>query len=242
MIDDLIELAFRARGGRELWSKAATITANVHVYGGFWAYKGHGDLLGFEAVTLSVNAQKISMTPYGDGNTLHFDAALDVVTITRADGVEIDRLENPRASMKDFAMDTKWTPAQMGYFISYATWTYLLVPHLFTLPGVETREIEPWSEDGETWRRLEVTFPDSIATHNRTMIYYFDAATGDERRMDYDVVVNGFSEVAHYVSEFADHEGLKIPGRRRVLHRDSNNRGMHEHSDILLDVSNVTRR
>jgi hypothetical protein len=39
---------------------------------------------------------------------------------------------------------------QTGYFIAYATWSYLLEPFLLTLPGVETREIEPWSEVGET--------------------------------------------------------------------------------------------
>jgi hypothetical protein len=56
---------------------------------------------------------------------------------------------------------------------------------LFTLPGVGTREIEPWSEVGETWHRLEVTFPSGIATHNTVQTYYFDSDTGLQRRMDY---------------------------------------------------------
>lgn len=239
MSKELIELAIRARGGRKIWSDATTISATVHVYGSFWEAKGHGDLLGVERVVGDVKTQRISMTPFGAGNTLHFDAGLDLVTITDAKGEEINRLEQPRAAMKGFGMETPWTPTQMGYFISYATWTYLLGPHLFTLPGVEAREIEPWSEDGETWRRLEATFPDSIATHNRKVIYYFDAANGLERRMDYDAEVNGFSEVAHYVSEYVDYDGLNVPTRRRVLHRDSNNMGIHAHSDISLDVSDV---
>jgi len=45
-------------------------------------------------------------------------------------------------------------------------WNYLTEPFVFTYPGVETREIEPWREDGETWRRLTVTFPETIANHN----------------------------------------------------------------------------
>lgn len=32
-----------------------------------------------------------------------------------------------------------------------------------SLPGVETRELEPWQEDGETWRRLEITLDHSFA-------------------------------------------------------------------------------
>ena len=239
MSEDLLELAFAARGGRKLWNRANTLTATVHVYGEFWKFKGHGNLLGLERVTADINNQRISMTPFGEGNTLHFDADLDLVTITDASRGELDRLEHPRASMAGFGMETPWTSTQMGYFISYAMWTYLLVPHLFTLPGVEMREIEPWSEDGETWRRLELTFPESLATHSRKMIYYIDAETGLERRMDYDAEVNGGSKVAHYTSEYADFNGLVVPRRRRVLHRDNENFGIHASSDILLDVSDV---
>src|SRR5262249_2446542 len=32
-------------------------------------------------------------------------------------------------------------------------------PLVLTLPGVRAREIEPWSEVGENWCRLEVAFP-----------------------------------------------------------------------------------
>lgn len=35
-----------------------------------------------------------------------------------------------------------------------------------TLPGVQTKELEPWYEQGEKWRRLKVTSPSSIATHS----------------------------------------------------------------------------
>lgn len=239
MSDNLLDLVYAARGGRAIWQDARTLHATVNVYGGFWQYKGHGHLLGVEQVTLDIATQRVTMSPFGTGNTLHFDAAQDLVTLVDAAGTVIDRLVHPRASMAGYRMDMQWTPLQMGYFISYATWTYLMVPHLFTLPGVTTRELTPWLEDGETWRRLEATFPPSIATHGRVMVYYFDAQTGQERRMDYDAEVNGWSEVAHYVSEHTDFNGLTMPTRRRVLHRGPQNEGMHASSDIALDISNV---
>lgn len=130
-------------------------------------------------------------------------------------------------------------PTQMGYFISYAIWLYLAEPLLFTLPGVKVREVEPWEEDGETWRRLEVTFPDTIASHSTVQTYYFDSVTGLQRRMDYDVEVNGWAEVAHYTSEHKDFDGLVAPTRRRVLLRDKDNVGLHNFAAILLDVDDV---
>ncbi len=54
-------------------------------------------------------------------------------------------------------------------------WTYLNTPFLFALDGVKTEEIEPWRENGETWRRLKVTFPPNIASHSTVQTFFFGA-------------------------------------------------------------------
>jgi hypothetical protein len=51
----------------------------------------------------------------------------------------------------------------------------------------ETKEIEPWQENGETWRRLKVTFPASIATHSAEQTFYFDQE-GLLTRHDYELI------------------------------------------------------
>jgi hypothetical protein len=53
------------------------------------------------------------------------------------------------------------------FFGGYAMWTYLTQPFLYAYPDFVVEEIEPWDENGETWRRLDVTFPDHIASHTR---------------------------------------------------------------------------
>ncbi len=78
------------------------------------------------------------------------------MTIQTTDGrVVVERTE-PRSSFPlpfdDFA--TPWDAVQVAYFTSCAVWNYLTEPFVFTRPGIEAREIEPWNEDGETWRRL----------------------------------------------------------------------------------------
>jgi hypothetical protein len=42
---------------------------------------------------------------------------------------------------------TAWT-----YFASEAWWTYLTAPFLFTYPGFHTTEVEPFREDGQSYR------------------------------------------------------------------------------------------
>ena len=84
-----------------------------------------------------------------------------------------------------------------------------------------------------------MTFPQTIASHSTVQTYYFDSVTGLQRRMDYDVEVNGRAEVAHYTSEHKSFDGLIVPTRRRVLLRDKENYGIHSFAAILLDVDDV---
>jgi len=238
-MSELLNFILAKHGGADLWRSARTVSATVNVHGVFWPSKGRPDLLGVKTGTADLSRQRISLGPYGEGRTLSFDAAEDLVRITDASGTVVDELLHPRASMAGFVADTQWSPTQMGYFISYATWLYLTEPLLFTLSGVQTRELEPWQEDGESWRRLEVTFPPGIASHSTVQTYYFDSATGLQRRMDYDVEVNGRVEVAHYTSEHRVFGGLPVPTRRRVLLRDENNIADHGFAAILLDVDDV---
>jgi hypothetical protein len=238
-VSDLIDFVIDKHGDLRRWQQATSISAEVHVYGGFWGFKGQPNVLGAESVIADVHRQRISMTPFGEGRVLEFDQAADRVAITDRDGRVIDELSAPRASMAGFAPDTPWTATQTGYFISYATWTYLLEPFLFTLPGIETREIEPWSEVGETWRRLEVDFPDSIASHSRVQTYYFDSDTGLQRRVDYAPDVNGNPPVAHYTTEHHNFDGMTVPTRRRVLLRGDDGTPIQDSAAILLDVTDV---
>lgn len=235
-MSDLIDLVIDAHGGLDRWQQARSVSAEVHVRGGFWGFKGQPGLLGRESVTADVHQQRIVLR--SGGRTIEFDGAADRVAVRGPGGV-VDELSAPRASMAGFQGDTQWTPAQTGYFISYATWTYLLEPFLFTLPGVQAREIEPWSEVGETWRRLEVEFPDTVASHSRTQTYYIDADTGLQRRVDYSPDVNGNPLVAHYTTEHRTFGGLVVPTRRRVLLRREDGTAMQESAAILLDVSDV---
>ena len=238
-MNDLLDFIIERHGGIDRWREASTLSATVHVYGRFWAFKGQPDRLGVESVTADIHLQRIMMTPFGRGLNLEFDAGLDRVRITGSGGEVQDELTAPRRSMAGYTGDTQWSATQTGYFISYATWMYLLEPFLFTLPGVRTREIEPWSEVGETWRRLEVTFPDEIATHSTVQTYYFDSDTGLQRRMDYSPDVNGNPLVAQYTSEHHDCGGLIVPTRRRVLLRNDEGVADQSFCAILLDVSEV---
>ncbi|MGW7264406.1 hypothetical protein [Streptomyces sp. NPDC054842] len=81
-MSDLLDFVMTQHGGADVWKGARSVTASVNIHGAFWPYKGQPGLLGVESVIADLTAQRITMTPFGEGRTLHFDAGEDLVTTT----------------------------------------------------------------------------------------------------------------------------------------------------------------
>ena len=75
-------------------------------------------------------------------------------------------------------------------------------------------EIDPWEEDGETWRWLKAIFPVHIASQTRQQVSYF-GPDGLMRRHDYNVDVPGGSLVSTMLGTAGS---LTALWRRRVPH------------------------
>ena len=112
------------------------------------------------------------------------------LTVEAFDGEIVEVRDNPRDAFKGQTAKSAWDALHVGYFSSYALWTYLTLPFLYTYPGFVTEEMEPWHENGEEWRRLRAIFPDSVASHTREQVTHF-GQDGLMRRHDYAVEVLG---------------------------------------------------
>jgi hypothetical protein len=78
-------------------------------------------------------------------------------------------------------------------------------------PGFIMEEIDPWEEDGETWRWLKAILPVHIASQTRQQVSYF-GPDGLMRRHDYNVDVPGVTGV-HYVGDCRVLNGVVTPTR-----------------------------
>jgi hypothetical protein len=179
-MDELLAHMLDAHGGLENWSNVSTLTAKLSLDGPFWAGRGWPDIYAGKSVELDAHREHTVFTPY---TAAERSSILDVeperVAIQTADGEVLERRTDPRSTYPmPFEPTTPWDALQVAYFTSYAVWNYLTSPFLLTYPGVQAQEIEPWDEDGESWRRLQVTFPETIATHNRDQVFYFDHIRG----------------------------------------------------------------
>ena len=236
----LVESVVAAHGGHELWNTLTGLRIDISIGGPIWAMKGWPPDTTFDQVlALDPVTEHIVFTPFTrPDRQMVFDGPADSVTMETLDGDPVATLAPARAGFKGMLRNSAWDALHLGYFLGYANWNYFTSPFLFTFPGVQAREIEPWCEAGQVWRRLQVRFPPQIATHNPDQMFYFDAL-GMQRRMDYVTEVNGSTLVGHYTSRYRNFGGLPVATRRRVFRRNHDNTVNLNLPSITLDIHDV---
>src|SRR5258707_1219331 len=214
---DLAKLAIEAHGGLDRWKRFGTVSAHGINGGVLWGAKGNAGVLDDVTVTVDLRKEKVSHWPFGSPDRRsRFEPQR--VALEDANGNVLEELLEPRSSFKGHTLETPWSDLQLAYFAGYAMWTYLNIPFLLARHGIESEEVEPWEEPGETWRRLKVRFPTDIATHSAQQTLYFDRQ-GLLRRQDYNVEIDGTSGAAHYVYDHKEFFGIVFPTKRRVFPR-----------------------
>jgi hypothetical protein len=215
----LLDEVIAAHGGIDQWNKFDHIKAHLKVAGHIWEIKGKAGLLSdgvFEANThKQVSGYRSLLPPY-----LISAWSPPRLTLKKGDNGREEVLLNPRRSFDGEKLETQWNDLQPHYFSNYAWWTYFTAPFNFTLPGYTTRQLDPWQQDGETWRRLEVSFPDYIETHNSIQVFFY-GPDGLLRRHDYAPDILQSVPSSQYVSDFKTVMGLKIPFTRRIYLRNA---------------------
>jgi hypothetical protein len=217
-MQDLVNLSVEAHGGLERWNQLRQISATFAPGGIGLKQRGQEAFTQTATrVTLDTREQKTIFGPFlapGQCGTFEpYRTAVETV-----DGTLLEELKNPRDSFKGMAMGTPWSATQLVYFAGYAMWTYLTVPFSLLRDGIECEEIEPYVEDGETWRALKVTFPKSYVTHSTEQTLYFDD-NGLIRRHDYTAEISNDAKAAHYLYDHQNFDGIVFPTRRRVYPR-----------------------
>lgn len=236
-MNSLVQLTLDAHGGLERWRQFAHVTAHLRTGGILWDLKHQRDVVGDVNVRVALHREWASHSPFGEP-TWRTSFEPHRVAIETTDGRIIEERVAPRDSFAGHGLDTPWDRMHLAYFVGYAMWTYLTTPFLFTMDGVETREVEPWHENGEQWRRLKATFAPHIATHGIIQTFYF-GSDGLLRRHDYDADVLGGSRVAHYVHDYRQFSGLLVPTRRTVHGRRPDGTSAPDPLIVAIDLSDV---
>jgi hypothetical protein len=233
---DLLETVIEAHGGLTRWTQLETVSARLVQGGALWALKGQQGVLDDVHMTASLHQERESHYPFGAPDRRSVFTP-ERVAIETDQGTVVEALDQPRASFAGHTPETPWSTLQLAYFVGTAMWTYLTQPFTFALPGFETAELDRWQERGEQWRRLRVVWPSYLATHSSEQTLYF----GDDgliRRHDYDVEISGLTG-AHYVFDYDQVAGIRLPTKHRIFPRNPDGQALGEPLVVSIDVSEV---
>ena len=240
-MDRLLSAVLEAHGGLDNWEETTCITAQMSLGGPFWEARGWPGVYADQTVTLDPHRQHITFTPFPHaGHVSVLDVEPERIRITDLNGKTIEERAHPRDSFPANFNEhtTRWDAIQLAYFTSAAVWNYLTAPFVFTLPGVEAHEIAPWTESTQIWRRLAVTFPTTLATHNAEQVFYFDREFM-QRRMDYSPDVTGNPPIAQYAYDHKPFDGFVFPTQCRVHRHDANGAAHLQSAAITLSIAHI---
>lgn len=238
-MNDLLDFTINAHGGLENFNKFETVTARLMCDGVLWSMVGHPGSVDDIYVTSHTNKQFTSHRPFLNKDW-HTAFTPKHVAIKNSKGEVVEELSNPRDSFAGYTTETPWSQLQLAYFTGYAMWTYFNAPFNFSDAGCKLKELEPWEENGEVFRRLQVTFPEEVATHSPVQTFYIDKE-GLIKRHDYNVDIAGGATAAHYLSNYIDVQGIKIATKRKVYVRLEDNTPLFpEPLLVSIDLSEIS--
>jgi hypothetical protein len=165
-VNDLLKLAIGGHGGLRRWEQLSRFRVAASITGAIWALKGQPGLLDGVVLAGETRDQRLTITPFPrPGQYTTWEPYRQ--TIETADGVLIAERRDPAARFAGTTRSAPWDELEAAYFAGEANWNYVVAPFIFARDDFETEENGTWSEDGQTWRRLLVTYPSWPTTASR---------------------------------------------------------------------------
>ena len=172
--DEVVRLALEAQAGLESWQRVASVTATVDLNGVVWEAETRDHPLSRVRVTVETGDQRTSVTPFGQrGRRSSYSPPLAAVLLD--EGRVAAAQTHPRAAFATDTEDAAWDELQVAYFTGFAFWNYLNLPFLLARPGFTVHDVTPYRSGDAAWQRVSYSYPDEIATHNRTQALHIGA-------------------------------------------------------------------
>ena len=197
-LSELLDAVITAHGGLDRRKAVRSVDVTFNFSGGLLDLKGFP---GHHRPTASVDVRqpRVVLQRLGGDPDDRWIFTRDRVWIERRDGWSVVERSNPRAA---FAGHVRETPLGQAAFDVFSGLRVVELPDS-TIPvrvaRFQFQELDPHVDSRDTWRVLEVTYPNNIPAHTKTQRLYFDD-TFMLKRWDYETDVLG-GVAAHYCTD-----------------------------------------
>lgn len=227
-MNQTVEKAITAYGGREFWSKAKHIEAEVSTHGLAFTIKSRPTFkhakISMEVAhpfsTLTPIGKNVQLTGVLDGHHVCLKDSTGKIVEERKDA----RKYFPGGLQRLF----RWDDLDMSYFANYAFWNYFTLPNLLSDSRIQWTE----KENGV----LAAVFPPTIPTHSRVQEFYFDTQTGLLLQHNYTAdIISKLARAANVVKEHKQSDSVIYASSRLVT--PQNGKGKALKGPVLIDIT-----
>jgi len=214
MISETAEKALEAYGGKNLWTSAKKIEAEVSTTGLLFAMKMR-PVFHRVKIELIVPEPVCKISQIGKDKNVCGILHQHDVQLEDVNGNILEERKNARTFFPYGRRLFRWDDLDMSYFANYAFWNYFTFPRLLLRSDIHWTETQPGI--------LDATFPDKLPTHSKKQRFVFDLKTGLLTQHNYTAdVVSSLATAANVVKEHKDFYGIKLPSHRVVTPRKKN--------------------
>ncbi len=210
----IIDRSIQAHGGEERFRRVAELDMTWTFRGLMFKLRRREGQLHDLTARLHTGAPRVEIGDYpAPGARATFTPAR--VTIERVAGPS-SSLDEPRRAFDSLRTLAWWTELEMLYFAGYVLWNYAQLPFLLLQPGITLRDAGTTRVGGETWDKVEVTFPAGFPTHSTRQVLYI-GPDGLLRRHDYAVgIMRNVARGARFVDAYQTVDGLTFPSQTTI--------------------------
>jgi hypothetical protein len=218
VVTRLLDSVIEAHGGANRWKEFSDLVTDIDLSGELFQQAGWSPISPQSRLLIALRSQRtILLLPEERGRLI-----LEPGRLSHFDGArkEVESMSDPAARLSRLHPGFKWDMLSATYFLINMVRRSIAAPFLYVSPGFSTEEIAPWSEDGEVWQVLKVTFPSGDELPS-TVQYAYYGPDGLLRRLRHSVTLLGGLELVEYVTSYGDVNGIRIPLVRDIFACDS---------------------
>src|ERR1700688_3154872 len=113
-MSNLLELAVKAHGGLERWSKVKSVKVAASITGAIWSVKSKGDALKDVIMTIETKKERVTTDFPGQDKRSIFEPAR--IIMEKRDGTLIDARDDPEKSFEGHKPTAPWDDSDVAYF------------------------------------------------------------------------------------------------------------------------------
>ncbi|NYF79034.1 hypothetical protein [Granulicella arctica] len=220
-LSSLLEQVLEAHGGLQQWQKLSDLVAEIQMEGHLCPPPAPSSAIPQSQAFFSLRQQRIVIVTDDGNRRILIEPHLVSFLGDQSTQLKVFPISERAswAACAEGSLDLLRTAYVLGFVIRH----HVTAPFLYTGPGFIVEEIDPWHEDGETWRVLRIGFPLDIETPARVQYAYY----GDDgllRRTRYRLGSAEGTECVDYVSSYQQVSGIWLPVAHEVLACDSDGR------------------